>query len=51
MIFELREAKDEDFSNLPIEDLEAVFKILAKNRKAKVLKLDNGQLAFKIMLE
>ena len=51
MIFELREAKDEDFSNLPLEDLEAIFKILAKNRRAKVLKLDNGQLALKIKLE
>ncbi len=51
MIFELREAKDEDFSNLPLEDLETIFKILAKNRRAKVLKLDNGQLALKIILE
>ncbi|GAG98398.1 unnamed protein product, partial [marine sediment metagenome] len=51
MIFELREAKDKDFSNLPIEDLEAIFKLLAKNRRAKVLKLDNGQLALKIKLE
>ncbi len=51
MIFELREAKDEDFSNLPLEDLELIFKILAKNRRAKVLKLDNGQLALKIKLE
>ncbi|GAI23706.1 unnamed protein product, partial [marine sediment metagenome] len=51
MIFELREAKHEDFSNLPLEDLEAIFKILVKNRRAKVLKLDNGQLAFKIKLE
>jgi hypothetical protein len=51
MIYELREAKQEDFSNLPLEDLEAIFKILAKNRKAKVLKLENGQLAFKIKLE
>ena len=51
MIYELREAENEDFSNLPLEDLEAIFKILAKNRKAKVLKLNNGKLAFKIMLE
>ena len=51
MIFELREAKEEDFSNLPLEDLEVIFKILAKNRRAKVLKLDNGQLALKITLE
>jgi hypothetical protein len=51
MIYELREAEQEDFSNLPLEDLEEIFKILAKNRKAKVLKLENGQLAFKIKLE
>ncbi|NVM38402.1 MAG: hypothetical protein HWN81_22595 [Candidatus Lokiarchaeota archaeon] len=51
MIFELREAKQEDFSSLPLEDLEEIFKILAKNRKAKVLKLENGKIAFKIRLE
>ena len=51
MIYELREAKSKDFSNLPIEDLEEIFKILAKNRRARVLKLDDGQLAFKITLE
>jgi len=51
MVYELREAKQEDFSNLPIEDLEEIFKILAKNRRAKVFKLENGQLAFKIRLE
>jgi len=51
MIYELREAKQEDFSSLPIEDLEEIFNILVKNRKAKVFKLENGQLAFKIKLE
>ncbi len=51
MIYELREAKQEDFSSLPLEDLEEIFKILAKNRKAKVMKLENGQIAFKIKLE
>ncbi|MFX1377961.1 MAG: hypothetical protein ACFFA4_02610 [Promethearchaeota archaeon] len=51
MIYELREAKQEDFSSLPLEDLEEIFRILAKNRKAKILKLENGQLAFKIRLE
>lgn len=51
MIFELRDAKQEDFSNLPIEDLEAIFKILVKNRRAKVFKLENGHKAFKIRLE
>ena len=51
MIFELREAKQEDFSSLPLEDLEEIFKILAKNLKPKVLKLENGQVAFKFNLE
>ncbi|MFX1427601.1 MAG: hypothetical protein ACFFBE_14190 [Promethearchaeota archaeon] len=51
MIYEIREAEQEDFSNLPLEDLEEIFKILAKNRRAKVFKLENGQLAFKIKLE
>jgi DNA repair exonuclease SbcCD ATPase subunit len=51
MIYELREAKQEDFSSLPLEDLEEIFNILVKNRKAKVFKLENGQLAFKIKLE
>ncbi|MFX0137262.1 MAG: hypothetical protein ACFFDN_26730 [Candidatus Hodarchaeota archaeon] len=51
MIYELREATQEDFSSLPLEDLEEIFKILAKNRKAKILKLENGQIAFKIKLE
>ncbi|MCK4380711.1 MAG: hypothetical protein KAW51_06180 [Candidatus Lokiarchaeota archaeon] len=51
MIYEIREAKQEDFSNLPLEDLEEIFKILAKNRKAKVLKLEDGKIAFKIKLE
>ncbi|KKN35129.1 hypothetical protein LCGC14_0786730 [marine sediment metagenome] len=51
MIYELREAKQEDFSNLPLEDLEEIFKIMAKNHRAKVLKLEDGQIAFKIKLE
>ncbi|MFX1324901.1 MAG: hypothetical protein ACFE8N_08085 [Promethearchaeota archaeon] len=51
MVYELREAKQEDFSTLPLEDLEEIFKILAKNRRAIVLKLENGQKAFKIKLE
>ena len=51
MIYEIREAKQEDFSNLPLEDLEEIFKILVKNRRAKVFKLENGQLSFKIKLE
>ena len=51
MIYEIREAKSEDFSNLPLEDLEEIFRILVKNHKAKIFKLEDGQLAFKITLE
>ncbi|MFX1240776.1 MAG: hypothetical protein ACFFA7_05965 [Promethearchaeota archaeon] len=51
MIYELREATQEDFSSLPLEDLEEIFKIMAKNRKAVILKLENGQKAFKIKFE
>ena len=50
MVFEIRDAKLE-FSNLPRDDLEEIFKILAKNRKGKVIKSDEGQIALKIRLE
>ncbi len=50
MLFEIRDARLE-FSTLPKEDLEEIFNILARNRKGKVLKLEEGQIAFKIHLE
>jgi len=50
MVFEIRDAKLE-FSNLPRDDLEEIFKILAKNRKGKVIRSDEGQIALKIKLE
>jgi len=50
MVFEIRDAKLE-FSNLPREDLEDIFKILAKNRRGKVIKSEEGQIALKIKLE
>ncbi|MFX1274846.1 MAG: hypothetical protein ACFFBP_14635 [Promethearchaeota archaeon] len=50
MLFEIRDAKLE-FSTLPKEDLEEIFNILARNQKAKVLKLEEGQIALKIKLE
>jgi len=50
MIYEIVEAKME-FSTLPKEDLEEVFKILAKGKRASVIKLDDGQLAVKIKLD
>jgi hypothetical protein len=50
MVFEIRDAKLE-FSSLPREDLEDIFKILAKNRRGKVIKSEEGQIALKIKLE
>lgn len=50
MLFEIRDAKLE-FSTLPKEDLEEIFNILARNQRAKVLKLEEGQIALKIKLE
>lgn len=50
LIYEIREAKLE-FSSLPKEDLEAIFKILAKEKRAKVIKLDDGELSIKIKID
>ncbi|MBN1800473.1 MAG: hypothetical protein JW891_03150 [Candidatus Lokiarchaeota archaeon] len=50
MLFEIRGAQLE-FSTLPKEDLEEIFKILAKSKRAKIIKLEEGQLAFRIKLE
>ena len=50
LIFEIREAKQE-FSTLPREDVEEIFKKLAKDRKGVILKTEDGQMALKIALE
>jgi len=50
MIYELREANLE-FSNLPKEDLSAIFKILAKDKRAKIIKMDDGDISIKIKLD
>jgi len=50
MIYEIREANLE-FSSLPKEDLEAIFKILAKEKRAKMIKLDDGDISIKIKLD
>lgn len=46
LLFELREA-NEEFSNLPKEDIEEIFKILEKGDKGSIIKMDDGDLAFK----
>ena len=50
MIYEIREANLE-FSNLPKEDLEAIFKILSKEKRGKIIKLDDGEISIKLKLE
>ncbi len=50
LIYEIRESKLE-FSNLPKIDLEEIFRILSKDDKGNIIKLEDGQMAFKIKLE
>jgi hypothetical protein len=50
LIFEIRESNKE-FSNLPNEDIVKIFKILEKDRRGKIIELDNGQLSFKLKIE
>lgn len=50
LMFEIREAKQE-FSTLPKEEVEEIFKKLAKERKGIIIKTDDGQLALKIEIE
>ncbi len=50
LIYEIRESRKE-FSNLPKFDLEEIFKILSKDDRGHIIKLDDGQVAFKIKLE
>jgi hypothetical protein len=50
LIFEIRDSNKE-FSNLPNEDLVKIFKILEKDRRGKIIQLDNGQLSFKLKIE
>jgi hypothetical protein len=50
LIFEIRES-NKDFSNLPSEDLMKIFKLLEKAQRGKIIKLDDGQISFKIQIE
>ena len=50
LIYEIREAKLE-FSNLPKLDIEEIFRILSKDNRGTIIKTDDGQIAFKIILE
>jgi hypothetical protein len=50
LLYEIRESKEE-FSNLPKIDLEEIFRILSKDDRGNLIKLEDGQIAFKIKLE
>ena len=50
LIYEIREAQKE-FSNLPKLDIEEIFRILSKDNRGTIIKTDDGQIAFKIILE
>jgi len=50
LIFEIRES-NKDFNTLPHNDILKIFKILEKDKRGKIIKLDDGQLSFKINIE
>lgn len=50
LIFEIRES-NKDFNTLPHNDIIKIFKILEKDKRGKIIKLDDGQLSFKIKVE
>ncbi|TXT61711.1 MAG: hypothetical protein BAJALOKI3v1_750022 [Promethearchaeota archaeon] len=50
LIYEIRDAAKE-FSSLPKEDFEKIFEMLSEEGKGKIIKLENGKIAFKIDLE
>ena len=50
LIFEIRESNKE-FSNLPKEDIIKIFKMLEKDKKGVIIKAEDGQISFKIIVE
>ena len=50
LIFEIRESNKE-FSNLPKEDIIKIFKMLEKEKKGVIIKAEDGQISFKIIVE
>ncbi len=50
LIFEIRES-NKDFNTLPNNDIIKIFKILEKDKRGQIIKLDDGQLSFKIKIE
>ncbi len=50
LVFEIRES-NKDFNTLPNNDIIKIFKLLEKDNRGKIIKLDDGQLSFKIKIE
>ena len=50
LIFEIRESNRE-FSKLPNDDIVKIFKMLEKEKRGKIIRLDDGQVSFKIKIE
>jgi len=50
LVFEIRESNKE-FSKLPSEDIVKIFKMLEKEKRGKIIELDDGQVSFKIKIE
>ena len=50
LIFEIRES-NKNFNTLPHNDILTIFKILEKDKRGRIIKLDDGQLSFKIKIE
>jgi len=50
LIFEIRESNRE-FSKLPNDDIVKIFKMLEKEKRGTIIKLDDGQVSFKIKIE
>jgi hypothetical protein len=50
LIFEIRDS-NKAFNTLPNNDILKIFKILEKDKRGKIIKLDDGQLSFKIKIE
>jgi len=50
LLFEIRES-NKDFNTLPHNDIIKIFKMLEKDKRGKIIKLDDGQLSFKIKIE
>lgn len=50
LIFEIRES-NRDFSTLPKEDIEEIFKFLEKENRGRIITLEDGQISFKITVD